>query len=176
KAINEKLIYQTITGREELLPNASTSAQNWKYTTLKPPYDWINADFKDTAWNIGKAGFGSGTPPNSFINTEWNTSDIWLRKDFKLGKVIPADLDNLSFQIYYDEDYEIYINGILVMSAKGHSSNYVTIPLNVVAQKALKPNGVNTIAVHCRQTSGGQFIDVGLFKVNYSPDSRWFTK
>jgi len=171
KAINEKLIYQTITSKDELLPDASTSAQTWKYTTAEPTADWVKTGFNDANWRTGKAGFGAGPPPSSSINTEWNTSDIWLRKDFKPRNLTAADLKNLSFHIYYDDDCEIYINGVLVASTKGHSNGYVSIPLNDAAQKALKPNADNNIAVHCHQTGGGQFIDVGLIKVIYGEDS-----
>lgn len=125
KAINEKLIYQTITSKDAILPDASFSAQTWKFTNVQPSDDWMKTSFNDAMWQSGKAGFGAGAPPNSVINTEWNTADIWLRNDFKLSSIQPGDLKNLSFRIYYDDDYEIYINGILAASAKGHSSDYV---------------------------------------------------
>ncbi len=131
----------------------------------------MKPSFNDAMWQSGKAGFGTSAPPNSVINTEWNTADIWLRNNFKLSSIKPGDLKNLSFRIYYAGDYEIYINGIPAASAKGHSSDYVMFPLNDAAQKALTPNAVNTIAVHCHHAGGGQFIDVGLFKLNYTLDS-----
>ncbi len=171
KAINEKLIYQTITGKDAILPDASSSALTWKFTNVQPADDWMKTSFDDAMWQSGKAGFGAGAPPNSVINTEWNTADIWLRNDFKLSSIKPGDLKNLSFRIYYDDDYEIYINGILAASAKGHSSDYVMFPLNDAAKKALKPQAVNSVAVHCHQAGGGQFIDVGLFKLNFRLDS-----
>ena len=167
KALNEKLINKNLTGKEELLSNGSTSAQNWKYTTSQPSADWVKAAFDDAAWLKGKAGFGTGTPSNAIINTQWNTNDIWLRNEFKLGDIKPQDLGNISFNMYYDEDYEISINGIQVASGTGFVSDYITFPLSDAAQKALKPNAVNTIAIHCHQTGGGQFIDLGLIKLNY---------
>ncbi|HEY5499397.1 MAG TPA: hypothetical protein VIK20_03320, partial [Bacteroidales bacterium] len=168
KAINEKLLHQNLV-KEILLPDATGHAPFWKYTTSKPTSGWYGLDFKDSDWETGKAGFGAGTPPppGSVVNTQWNTSDIWLRTDFKLGKIKAKDLDNCYFHLYYDEDYEIYINGILVASGKGNSTSYVSIRLTEEAKKALKGNRVNRIAAHCHQNGGGQFIDLGIFGVSY---------
>jgi hypothetical protein len=43
-------------------------------------------------------------------------------------------------------------------------------PLNDAAEKALKPHAVNSIAVHCQRAGGWWFIDVGLFKLNFTLD------
>jgi len=166
KAINERLIYQTLK-KEVLIPDATSTGLIWKYTTTKPASDWTNIGFDDAAWKSGKGGFGAGAPPESVVNTEWNTNDIWLRTDVKMSKIKPQDLENIYFHIYYDEDYEVYINGIQVASGKGNSTSYVSIPLTEGAKKALKSKKVNTIAVHCHQTSGGQYIDFGMVKVSY---------
>ncbi len=71
-------------------------------------------------------------------------------------------LEQLYLKVYHDEDIEIYINGVLAASAEGHSSSYVKMPLSPASLKALNRNGKNTIAVYCRQTLGGQMVDVGL--------------
>jgi len=41
-------------------------------------------------------------------------------------------------------------------------SDYVRLPMSDAARAALRPGGPNVLAVHCHQTIGGQFIDVGI--------------
>jgi hypothetical protein len=47
------------------------------------------------------------------------------------------------------------------LRAEGFSTSYEVQSLTARARHALKP-GKNLIAIHCRQTGGGQFIDFGL--------------
>ena len=47
----------------------------------------------------------------------------------------------------------------------GVKFDYVPVLLDESALKALKV-GRNTIAVHCHQTTGGQYIDVGLLAIH----------
>ena len=62
---------------------------------------------------------------------------------------------------HHDEDVEIYINGVLAASAGGFTVEYELLPLNAAGRAAFRP-GKNVIAVHCKQTGGGQYIDVGF--------------
>jgi len=59
---------------------------------------------------------------------------------------------------------DIYINGVPAARAGGYTTAYEPLPLNDAGKAALKP-GKNLLAVHCSQTSGGQYIDIGLVDV-----------
>jgi hypothetical protein len=118
---------------------------------------WNQPDFDSSAWPVGKSAFGVGY---DHINTPWTDTpgDIWLRKTFVLT-ALPAQP---RLWLIHDDDEEIYINGALASMEAGAAANYREYALSPAAIAALKV-GVNTIAVHCKQTYGAQVIDVGLF-------------
>ncbi len=62
---------------------------------------------------------------------------------------------------HYDEDIEVFLNGQPVYEAKGFTQNYVGIKLSSRALALMKA-GDNILSVRCRQTTGGQYLDVGL--------------
>jgi hypothetical protein len=132
----------------------------WRYTTDKPADTWFTPAFDDTAWRRGDSGFGREGTPGASIRTKWESADIWIRRDFQLDTV-PAQAH---LAIHHDEDAHVYINGELAVDLKGYTTGYQVIPLEPKAASLLK-KGRNTIAVHCHQTSGGQYIDVGLVDI-----------
>ena len=75
---------------------------------------------------------------------------------------------DLQLDCFHDEDAEIYLNGVLAARVSGYTTEYDAIPIAPAARAALKP-GKNVLAVHCHQTGGGQYIDVGLVEVQESP-------
>ena len=102
------------------------------------------------------------------MRTEWRTPDIWLRRKFDLPDPLPQGLELL---VHHDEDVEIYVNGVLAASAKGFTTDYEEAPLNEAGKAALRPGG-NVFAVHCRQTTGGQYIDLGIITVRETPPQK----
>lgn len=158
KAITGQLFITT------LVPASQEQGIPWKYTTVAPAADWFAPGFDDANWSSGMAGFGTdGRSP-------WKSSDIWIRREFKLGALTPKDLEQLVFNLWHDEDCEIYINGVLAGKASGYTTTYVMMPISDAGKAALVQNGTNVFAVHCHQTEGGQFIDVGLSKAEFHLD------
>ena len=141
----------------DLVPTSENVGLNWQYTTRKPADNWFQPAFDASGWKTGPAPFGQGVGDP---NTPWTDTpgDIWLRRTAMLPAVTPANLDVLAL---HDEDVEVYVNGIPASSAPGFTANYARLPMSDAARAALKP-GPNLIAVHCRQTTGGQVIDVGI--------------
>ena len=136
-----------------------------RYTFDEPADGWQNAGFDDSDWKEGPGGYGTRDTPGSRVGTRWDGTDLWLRKSYEL-KSVPR---RPALRIYHDEDAEVYLNGEKVADFAGYVTRYKTVPLSQKAAGALKI-GKNLLAVHCRQTSGGQFIDVHLVDAGAVPD------
>jgi beta-galactosidase/beta-glucuronidase len=145
-----------------LVPTSETTAQTWRFTTDKPADGWQKPDFDDSSWKSGPGGFGEPTTPGSVVKTNWKTNDIWLRREVEV-KGFTA-IHELALRIHHDEDTEVFLNGELIAKTTGYTTQYIEVPLDQKAVELLK-EGKNTLAVHCKQTGGGQYIDVGLVDV-----------
>lgn len=145
----------------EVVKTAASGAATWQYSTTKPTENWNAANFDASSWASGASGFGTEETPNTTIRTKWSTSDIWLVRDVELSEEV---ISKLNWLVHHDEDTEIYINGKLAVTFAGYNVQYDLRPVSPEAQSLFKP-GKNRIAVHCHQTTGGQYIDVGLATV-----------
>lgn len=154
-----------IVSREVIVPTSEAEGQSWRFTTTQPKGEWTAMDFDDSAWSEGKGGFGTEGTPGTVVRTEWNSEDIWMRRTVQVNEVNPA---NVKIRIHHDEDAEVYLNGQRIASVKGYVTQYIELPLGPTGEKLLKP-GTNTLAVHCHQTGGGQYIDVGFVEVTEKP-------
>ena len=141
-----------------LVPTSQVERQMWRSSTQKPADGWEDAGFNDRAWSQGPGGFGTAGTPGAAIGTEWATGDIWLRRTFTLAEAAGTGLHLL---IHHDEDAEVFIDGKLAASLPGYTTGYTLVPIPTRLSA-----GDHTLAVHCHQTTGGQFIDVGLARVS----------
>ena len=144
-----------------VMPTSQSAPQSWRYTVTAPPEGWTAPGFDDAAWQQGPAGFGTTETPGAVVRTAWKTPDIWLRRTFDLGT---TTLLRPEWLIHHDEDADIYLNGQLAAHLSGYTTGYVRVPLDAHAAELLH-TGTNTIAVHVHQTTGGQYIDLGLDEV-----------
>ena len=160
-AAANKRLYLPAPVLKTIVPTSKKQPQSWQYTTSEPGDGWQQADFDDSNWQKGQGGFGTKGTPGTIVRTEWKNSDIWVRRTFELED---TKLSQPQLSIHHDEDAEVYINGRLMAKLEGYTSSYVRVILDENAQKALKI-GTNCMAIHCHQTSGGQYIDAGLVDV-----------
>ena len=144
-----------------VVPTAENQKVPWRYTTQRPNGEWFQPGFDAGSWKEGTAGFGTRGTPGSIIGTEWSSRTIWLRREFTLPE---RELASLHFRVHHDEDVEVYLNGVRALELSGYTTGYETAPIAPAARAALKP-GKNIIAIRCRQTNGGQYIDCGLVEV-----------
>lgn len=153
-----------------VLPSAADGKPAvWRYTTTKPAEGWQNAKFDDGKWKQGESGFGTRDTPGAIIGAVWNSPEIWIRREFNLRK--GANVADVQLYINHDEDAEVYVNGVLAATCSGFNGQYEALPMRDEARATLKPTG-NTLAVRCRQTTGGQYIDVGLVTVEQVDDGK----
>ncbi|MDI9641191.1 glycoside hydrolase family 2 TIM barrel-domain containing protein [Kamptonema cortianum] len=139
---------------EEYLPAAETARIDWRFVEVEPREGWEQPDYDDSAWRTGKAGFGTPGTPGAVIGTEWRGTEIWLRTRFEVSQ--PPRQAWL--RIHHDEDAQVYLNGKLVADLKGYTTSYTYIGIDA----GILRRGVNTLAIRCKQTTGGQYIDAGI--------------
>lgn len=148
-----------------LIPLVATGAAakaTCRYTTEKPGDNWFAGDFDDSTWTAGRGGLGTRQTPHAPVGTEWNTSDIWLRRSVTIPEPLPQ---RVALKIWHDEDALVYINGTLVVQLEGYTTDYETFEIPADSLKV----GDNVVAIHCHQTTGGQFIDFGLDAITEKP-------
>lgn len=164
----EQTIHQRLTDAVSVV-KAGDNALNvsWRYTTEEPAAGWEQPGFDDSAWKRGNAGFGDISQPDARVRTKWSTPEIWIRRTFQFSGVTPDNLQALSLRMFYDEDSEVYINGVLATTVKGYNTTYQLLNISEAARAALKLDGDNVIAIHTLQTGGGQYIDAGFSLRSY---------
>jgi hypothetical protein len=147
----------------DIVATSQKESVTWHYTIEKPADNWNKTEFDQSGWQegsapFGRAGRGAGTP----VKTDWNTAEIWLRREFTLPATPAA---NPQFYVRHDEDVDIYVNGILASSEGGSAPGYTLLDIRPAALALLKPGATVTVAVHCHQASRRHAVDVGLVNV-----------
>jgi hypothetical protein len=148
----------------EVVPTSRRQVVEWRYTLEKPANDWAAPAFDDGGWKPGRSPFGTAGTPGIAVNTPWSTPDIWLRREAAVP-VSGVDLSAVQLFVFHDEDVEIYFDGVLAARQTGFIRDYEPVEILPDARKRLKSGASIVLAVHCRQTAGGQGVDVGLATV-----------
>ncbi|MBS7562797.1 DUF4965 domain-containing protein [Mucilaginibacter sp. Bleaf8] len=121
----------------------------------QPASGWQNADFNDADWKSGAAPFGDD---RAKAGTAWTGSDLWMRRKFTLDKLPEGQM---MLRVFHDDGAEVYLNGHLISTIQGANGDYEPFPLTAEAKSFLK-TGNNVLAIHCKNTGGGSWLDAGL--------------
>lgn len=145
-----------------LAPMTDDTPWEARYTFDAPNgEEWKMPDYNDTPWRQGKAAFGTHGQPR--IATEWNTPDIWARRTFTLQAEDLQQDRPIYLRYSHDDVFQLYLNGEQLVSTDLSWKNDVTLQLTDKAKAKLRP-GKNVIAAHCHNTSGGAYMDFGLYR------------
>ncbi|MBQ8047323.1 MAG: DUF5127 domain-containing protein, partial [Prevotella sp.] len=147
---------------EAVVPMADAEAWKGHVTRRNPGNGWEKANFDASQWRVQEAAFGSrGEYPN--VRTRWNepNSDLYVRRTVEL----PADdaASDLYLVFSHDDVFELYINGVEVVKTGETWKTGEVKHLDGNLKNVLKP-GKNVIAAHCHNTTGGAYLDFGVFK------------
>lgn len=148
-----------------LIKDGRAGGSEWYYTDRKPKGRWSDVGYRAEleGWRKGVGGFGTEVP-NAVSRTRWDTKELWLQTSFLLEEIPKA----VAISLHHDEDCEVYLNGQPVLEKKGSSIQYLSIPAPRKFLEVLQ-TGRNVIAVHVKQTGGGQFFDLGLTADQVTP-------
>ena len=162
-ALHQQFFKPTITGKY-ILPLSMNTAQQWNYSFTAPSNDWIKnttiADFK-----LGEAPFGIESNNVHKVNTTWNTSSLFLNKEFTLSSV-PSKLSLIACNTGITD---VYINGAYVMQFNNFLKNDPEIKISetLLSDKAMKllKLGVNQLSLKFNFSSAGKpvyYYDFGI--------------
>ncbi len=131
------------------------------FTESQPLQNWMNTDFKATGWKSGLAPFGDAA---SKPQTLWNSANLWVRREFN---VTDNNIQGLNLKISHDDNVDVYLNGTRIYAHQGWYHKFIYVPIETASD--LLKKGKNVLALHIKNTAGGQHLDFGLVKERNSP-------
>lgn len=134
-----------------LVPTSEKTQTLYHYVTTEPSGEWYADDYSTSDWKQARGGLGTESPST----TKWATPEIWVRRIVDINTPVP---EKVALRIWHDEDASVYINGQHVITLGGYTTGYEVYE---IPSSSLK-QGKNTVAIYVRQSTGGQFIDVGF--------------
>ena len=155
-----------------ILPKAANGTSTaWSYLQASLD-DGLAAGYQSTtfdysSWAIGQSGFGIEAYKKDWYGTIYSGAQgLWIRKKVTLDV---QDLSSLTFELIYDEDPVIYINGTEVYRTTGwHDGSFKDITATI-DKTTLNLQGDNEIAIHFVPGGGGSCLDFSIYCTEEPP-------
>ena len=151
---------------QSIAPMAYEERWEAAFTRQTPASGWEASSFDDSSWERCKAAFGDRGQAN--VSTEWagENTDVYVRRHVNLSA---EDLQSDLYVRYsHDDVFELFINGTKVVDTGLTWVNGEQLHLEGDLKNLLQA-GDNVIAAHCHNTTGGSYVDFGLFR-NMKPE------
>ncbi|WP_308992391.1 DUF4965 domain-containing protein [Mariniflexile litorale] len=140
---------------ESILAASDESDYQVDYTEKKPNSGWEKTNFNSSHWKKGEAPFCDVIKE---AKTIWKSNNLWYRRSFNLNN---TNLKKTYLKLRHDDNVIVYLNGNKIYETEGwqHSYKYIPIDQNIIKQLKSKDN---VLAIHVKNTAGGQWLDAGL--------------
>lgn len=151
--------YQTIIAHA-----AADGKPRIKYMEKAQNGRWSGLNFEDSNWKEGVLPISDN---KALSGTFWESDNIWVRREFSLGKIDKNE--PLFLKLQHDDNVEVYLNGALVFKKDGWNNRFEYFDISSKA-KGLLREGKNVLAIHLKNTAGDRFLDFDL--VNKIPSDK----
>lgn len=144
-----------------IAPMSDEERWEGKVAYQTPADGWQKESFNDSEWRTEKAAWG--TEGENISNRRFGRqgSDIYIRREVEL--TAQQLQEDMYVKYSHDDVFELYINGTKVADTGETWVNDVVLHLDGDLKNLLHA-GKNIIAAHCHNTTGGAYVDFGLFK------------
>ncbi len=148
-----------------LLPASDESKYQSSFTEIEPSANWNDLHFAVSQWKKGLGSFGD----LQAAGNQWKSKDLWVRRQFIVGDL---DKGKVYLKIHHDDNVDVFLNGQKIYTHEGWNDRLEYKDVDALARKALR-KGSNTLAVHVKNTAGGQWLDIGLAQEKISKTTKF---
>ena len=146
----------------DIFPRLDRNKKAWAYS-FEHLDGWEKPDFDDGKWKCAPGGFGYRVYQSDIrcaaINTEWKTSNIYLRRHFNWDG---GDVSRAVLEFFIDDHINVYLNGRPIYYKRG---NWIYWEMGEIDPRifnnALK-KGDNVLCVEAENTRAASYVDCGL--------------
>ena len=107
--------------------------------------------------------YASVLPDIPRVPDSLNYSGYQHREAFQINDDLNGETIYLKYS--HDDVFELYLNGEKLVATDYHQNDDVLLELSDAAKKKLQ-KGKNVLAAHCHNTTGGAYVDFGLYRLN----------
>ena len=143
-------------------PEGENSSAASQLDAVSAPAGWYGMDFDDSAWETKRfptASEGTAAPYYSQWDGTYNV--LYIRREFTVDH--DPGIDTYRFYTYHDDDYKVYLNGTLLESQDGWSTDFNSYRTVSIASSRLQV-GRNVLAIQVQQNWGGAYFDCGILR------------